>query len=296
MKKMNIKVWAKIVSVLLILAATTTACVKDNFSIQNPGANVDPAGVKATLTIKQFKQQYYVPVLSSALPVLINDSVVIEGIINADDKSGNFYKTISLQDSTGGIQLKIDASKLYYTYPIGRRIWIKLKGLYIFNYGGTAEIGGFIDLSGTYPSVGGVLPQNTNNCIITGKWGLEVPVTKTTIQNLINADPVNMQSMLYQIDDVEFGLQDTAGLYVGNIANELIKSSFNVVLNDCATPANSMVVRTSGYANFATAKVSPGHGSIKGIYTYYSYSNTGNTQLIVRDTTDIQFTGTTRCH
>lgn len=278
------------------IVITLSSCVKDNFTIPSPGANINPAGVQATMTIKDFKQHYFIPNLSSPLPVLLTDSVVLTGIINADDRSGNFYKTISLQDSTGGLQLKIAGTSLYYTYPIGRRIWIKTKGLYIFNYGGTLELGGYIDLAGTFPNVGGVALSDAPNKIITGEWGLPVPVQVTTINALNFANYIDMQSMLYQINDVEFSQQDTAGLYVGNVSNELIKTSFNVVLNDCASPPNSMVVRSSGYANFAMAKPARGHGSILGIYTYYSFASSGNTQLTIRDTTDVRFTSDQRCH
>jgi hypothetical protein len=162
--------------------------------------------------------------------------------------------------------------------------------MYIFNYGGTLELGGFIDLSGSYPSVGGVITANFPNSIVKGQWGLPVPIQKVTIQQLNFADYVNMQSMLYEIDDVEFAAYDTSGTY----ANDLTKGSVNVVLNDCS--GSNMVVRSSGYANFAGSKPSGGHGTILGIYTFYSYSSSGNTQLTIRDTTDVRFTSNQRCH
>jgi len=284
-------------AICIVLLAPLSGCVKDNFTVPSPGANINPTGIHSTMTIKEFKQRYYVPVLGKALPTLLTDSnVIIEGVINADDRSGNFYKTISLQDSTGGLQLKIAGTNLYYTYPIGRRVWIKTQGLYIFDYGGTLELGGYIDLSGTYPSVGGVALSNAPNSIITGEWGVPVKPIVTTINALNFANYVDMQSMLYEIDDVEFSPQDTAGYYVGNLSNELLKTSFNVILNDCAATPNSMSVRTSGYANFAMAQPAKGHGTILGIYSYYAYSSSGNTQLTIRDTTDVRFTNPQRCH
>jgi hypothetical protein len=269
-----------------------SSCVKDNFTIPSPGANVDPPDMHATMTIKQFKQQYYVPILSSALPVLIPDSVVLCGIINADDRSGNFYKTISLQDSTGGLQIKINGTNLFYNYPVGRRIWIKTKGLYIFNYGGTLELGGYIDLSGTYPSVGGIAGSNAPFSIVTGKWGLPVPIDTVTIQDLNFANYVDKQSMLYEILDAEFASYDTSSNVT--YADALTKASVNLALNDCT--GASITLRSSGYANFATQKPASGHGSIRGIYTYYSYTSSNNAQFVIRDTTDIHFTSTQRCH
>lgn len=278
-----------IVLVSLMMITGLTSCVKDNFSVPSPGANIDPPGWQPTMTIAQFKQRYYVPVLGKTLPTLITDSVVISGIINADDKSGNFYKEVSLQDSTGGIALKIDGTNLYYQYPIGRRIFISVKNMYIFDYGGTCELGGFIDLSGTYPSVGGILTANFPNSIAAGQWGLTVPVRKTTISQLTFGNYIDLQSMLYELDSVEFSASDTSSTY----AVELTKASLNAPLEDCS--GGSMIVRSSGYANFANNKVAKGNGTLLGIFTYYSYASTGNYQLTIRDTTDIRFNGP-RCH
>jgi hypothetical protein len=269
-----------------------SSCVKDNFTVPDPGANIDPVGVQATMTIRDFKARYYVPNLSSTVPVLLTDSIVLSGIVNGDDRSGNFYKTISLQDSTGGMQLKIAGTNLFYTYPIGRRIFIKTKGLYIFNYGGTMEIGAYIDLSGTYPTVGGIATSNAPQCIIPGKWGLNVPIDTVTIQQMNFFNYVDKQSMLYEILDAEFASYDTStGV---TYANALTKGSVNLALNDCA--GSTLSLRSSGYANFATAKPASGHGSIRGIYSYYSYTSSGNTQFTIRDTTDIHFTSPNRCH
>jgi hypothetical protein len=268
-----------------------SSCIKDKFTVPSPGANINPAGVQATMTIAQFKQLYYVPILGQTLPVAIPDSIVLTGIINADDRSGNFYKTLSLQDSTGGIQLKIAGTNLYQTYPEGRRIWIKTKGLYIFDYGGTAQIGGYVDLSTTHPSVGGIALTDAQNVIITGEWGLTVPVQKISIYNLNFGNYVTLQSMLYEIDSVEYAAADT--LQGVTYADQLTKGSGSVTLEDCS--GNSMVVYSSGYANFASAKPNSGHGNILGIYTYYSYASSNNAEFVIRDTTDVRFTASQRC-
>jgi hypothetical protein len=44
--------------------------------------------------------------IGASTPVKVTDDLIISGIVNADDKDGNFYKVITLQDSTGGIQIK----------------------------------------------------------------------------------------------------------------------------------------------------------------------------------------------
>lgn len=287
MTKTNIKTIAIAAVTGLLITAGILSCKKDSFSMPDP--NTDPAGVSATMTIKEFKQKFLNGISNSYLPKMIDTNVIISGIVNADDKSGNFYKIISIQDSTGGIQLKIGSSYLYQDYPIGRRIFVKVKGLLFFNYSGTYELGGYIDTTTSqYPNVGPIVIDKAPDHIIKGKWGLDVPAKHMTITQLNIADYINLQSMLVQIDSVEFGSFDTTQTWADNVS----KGSLNRTLYDCSN--HSIIVRTSGYAGFANQKPNPGHGSLKGLYTYYSIS--GTPQIVIRDTSDVMFTPGHRCH
>lgn len=271
----------------ILISAGILSCKKDNFSMPDP--NTDPAGVSASMTIKEFKQKFLNGISNNYLPTRLDTDVTISGIVNADDKSGNFYKILSIQDSTGGIQLKIGSSYIYQDYPIGRRVFVKVKGLYFYNYSGTYELGGYIDTtSSQYPNVGAIVIDQAPKHIIKGQWGLDVPAKKMTITQLNIADYINLQSMLVQIDDVEFGAFDTTQTW----SDALTKASTNRTLYDCNS--RGIIVRTSGYAGFASLKPNPGHGSLKGIYTYYSIS--GTPQMVIRDTSDVMFTPGNRCH
>ncbi len=289
MTRISIKTIAIVAVTGLLLAAGILSCKKDNFSMPAPGANVDPAGVSATMSIKEFKQKFCNPISNSYLPKMIDTNVIISGIVNADDQSGNFYKIISIQDSTGGIQLKIGSSYLFQDYPIGRRIFVKVKGLLFFNYSGTYELGGYIDTTTSqYPNVGPLVIDKAPDHIIKGQWGLDVPVKHMTITQLNIADYINLQSMLVQIDSVEFGAFDTTQTWADNVT----KASVNRTLYDCSN--HSIIVRTSGYAGFADLKPNPGHGSLRGLYTYYSISSIP--QMVIRDTSDVMFYPGHRCH
>lgn len=285
------KIAAVSVTIFTVCAIALSACKKDDFSIPESATNADPAGIHATMTIKDFKQRYGVPVYNSPVPVELTDSVIISGVVNADDRSGNFYKILSLQDSTGGIQIKVGSSYLWQDYPIGRRIFIKTKGLLIFNYTGTYELGGYIDSTTSaagYPNVGPIVIDKAADFIIKGKYGLDVPVLHQTISQLNFGDKQNLQSLLVQIDDMEFGAFDTTQTY----ADAISKASVDRLAYDCGR--HSLTVRSSGYANFANMKPNPGHGSLRGIYTYYSVR--GTAQLAIRDTNDVMFTAPRSCN
>ena len=120
-------------SVLVMAVLIFTAC---NKTFDAPPGPSDP-NLVANTTIQNLKTYHTSPsVLDS-----ITQDVVISGIVTANDKSGNFYKQLFIQDSTGAIQLLVDASGLYASYPVGRKVFVKCKGLTISDYYGTMQLG-----------------------------------------------------------------------------------------------------------------------------------------------------------
>ena len=59
---------------------------------------------------------------------VITEDKTIGGIVIADDESGQFYKTIVIQDETGGISVNLDGYDLYTSYPVGRKVYVKSEG------------------------------------------------------------------------------------------------------------------------------------------------------------------------
>src|SRR5690349_18759107 len=105
-------------AVLVVATAFTFSSCKKNFD--NPPGPSDPA-IVANTTIKALKAMH---TSAGAFDVITTD-IVISGIVVADDKSGNLYKQLFIQDATGGLQIMLDANSLYASYPVGRRIFIK---------------------------------------------------------------------------------------------------------------------------------------------------------------------------
>src|SRR6478735_5956599 len=151
--------------VLLIIVTTTiSTCFvfSCNKKFDEPPAYVLP-NLTADLTISELKAMH----TPGKLEQIIIDKT-ISGIVIADDRSGQFYKTIVIQDSTGGISVKLDGYDLYTNYPIGRQVFIKLKGLYIGDYNRLIEIGGGVDNSGSKPQVAGIASSLFDSYIVKG--------------------------------------------------------------------------------------------------------------------------------
>jgi hypothetical protein len=259
-----------------------SGCVKEKFD-SPPAGGEDPIGVVANTTIKQLRSLYPI---GSATPIKIDQDWVISGIVNADDKDGNLYKVVTIQDSTAGIQIKIDNSSLYTEYPVGRRVFVKCKDLYLGEYSGHVQMGGYIDNSDGRADLGYVSSTIAKVKVLGGKWGFTVEPKEVTIASL---DNVTYQSMLIKIKDVEFGCSDIYQPW----ADAINKGSLNRIAQDCSS--NQITVRTSGYSRFAAATAPAGKCDITAIFTVFKSGSNFTKQLVLRNQNDAQQTSNTRC-
>ncbi len=271
MKNKNI-IW--IVS-LFALVATTMSTVSCNKKFDEPpivDSVSDPAKtVKVNCTIKNLKK---IAPASGRFKEITNDTI-ISGIVVANDKSGNIYKQMFIQDSTGGIMLEIDATGLYTTFPVGREIFIKCKGLFLANENGMIKICTRTLTNGVY-SIFGIPSALIDTYIIKGLTGKPV-VPKVVTLGELNDD---YQSMLVQLDNYEVSDGDKYKTFSDISAN---KATININVQNCS--GDKSIIRNSGYANFAGNSLPRGNGSLIAIYTVYNTTK----QFLIRDTSDLKF-------
>jgi hypothetical protein len=172
--------------IALVFITGISSCVKDNFDTPPTGGK-DP-NITVNMSIDSLKARY------SGVNLLINEDRVISAIVTADDKSGNFYKQIIIQDSTGGIALLLEGSNSFNDYPIGRRIFVKLKGLYIVKYKGVFQIACSIAPDGSY---NGIPVALYDNFILKGTYFHTVAPKVVTINQLT----ANDQNLLIQLNN-----------------------------------------------------------------------------------------------
>lgn len=65
----------------------------------------------------------------------ITEDIVISGKVSTSDQAGNFYRSLYIQDETGGIELKLGKTGLYNDYRPGQTLYVKCKGLWLGMYG-----------------------------------------------------------------------------------------------------------------------------------------------------------------
>lgn len=252
---------------LLLLAGVFTSCVKKEFD--EPEVNNADPGLTITNTIKSLQDS-----VLGATPRQITTDVIIAGVVIADDKSGNFYKEMIIQDSTAGLAVELDQSNFNTDFPIGRRVFIKCKGLYLSkDNAGNYTIG---TLDGT--SIGRIPAGLLSQYLVKGKWG--IPVTPTVYALNSTSIPTNT---LVKFENVEFEDDDYGQPY----ANAATLSSANRYIKDCGT--GSLPVYSSGYANFASALTPSGNGTLVAVYKKYG-TTTPRGELIIRDLNDVVMT------
>src|SRR5690606_2485925 len=73
------------------------------------------------------------------------DETIIEGYVVTSDSTGNFFKTISIQNDlanpTKGLQVEMDRTNLFNNFPLGSKVRVKLNGIVAGYDRGTLKIG-----------------------------------------------------------------------------------------------------------------------------------------------------------
>jgi hypothetical protein len=263
----------KITSKMICFNIVFLGCVNDN-DFSTPTVDCNEPSISVTNTIAQVKDMY-----TYGGATIIETNVVIEGYVVSSDKSGNIYKTISIQDKpvnpTSAIKISIDETDIYTKYNVGRKIYIKLKGLAVGYSFGSIQIGKAVGTElARIPSL------ELNNYIVRSCEVAEITPKLVTIDELNE----NMLEMLIQIENVQFKENELGSSYA-NVDNTL---TVNRVLenfsSDCKLQ-NEVIVRNSGYADFKNQLLPNGKGSVVAIFSNY-YEDY---QLYLRGTEDIKF-------
>jgi hypothetical protein len=203
----------------------------------------------------------------------ITKSWMIEGVVVGNDEHDNIYKSIIIQDSTGGIVLLLDGTNLYQNYPVGAFLRVRIQNLFLTDYRKMQQLVAGVDTS--------------NGTLVTG--GIPVPLFEkhiTTLSDHYKIIPIevafknlgdSLQGRLIKIMNVEFSATDTGQTY----ADYKNKTGASRALKFCT--GGTIYIRSSGYADFAGIATPTGNGSVIGIYSVYNSEK----QLLIRDTSDI---------
>lgn len=208
----------------------------------------------------------------------ITDDLVFDAIVVSSDKAGNYFKQLVLQDETGGIEIRIDMTDMHNVYPIGRKVYVKAKGLWLGDYNGLIQLGGGVGLNNSGQQELVRIPESIiDQYLVVATYGNAVSPKILTLDNLSLSDV----STLVQLDGVQFIGADAGQTY----ADAVLQQSLNRQVEDCAK--RRLIVRTSGFASFAGTATPQGNGKLVGILSIFR----DDYQLMIRDVDDVDMPG-----
>jgi hypothetical protein len=241
----NNKIFVIILAVFGV-AALISSCEKDKV---NPPDT--PVIVGMAYNIRELKEL--------SLPHVFDTAASLYVTIAMDESTGNIYKELYVQDSTGGMRLTFkDPTGL----KTGDSILIRLEGNRMRDSLGTYEL---------------VNIDARKDIVLLASGRYIKPKEATLMQ--INSGMFDFQ--LVKVIDVQFDAGDTAATW----ADKLTATTTNRTLEDCRK--NDIIVRTSGYATFAGEKLPQGKGSLVAVVGIFRTTK----QLWTRSMTEVDMKG-----
>ncbi len=258
-------------SLLASLFLFMVACVDKDFD--TPPAGGDDPNLPVNTTIAEIKARHNLDQYEQ-----ITDEVILGAVVISNDEAGNFFKQLVIQDASGGIEMRVDISDLHNLYPVGRKVYVKAKGLWIGDYNGLIQLGAGV---GTTPSGDPELlriPEAIfNTVVIPATFGNTVVPKLVTIGSLTLDDV----STLVQFDEVQFASADAGVAY----ADPILMQTLNRDIEDCSH--QTLIMRNSGFASFAGDLTPTGKGTLVGVLGVYR----DDFQFMIRDLNDVNMTG-----
>lgn len=247
-----------------LFALLLSGCIKDNFDAPDTTCLDQGTTITDIITIADLKAGYNFQT--------IDIDAYVKAVVTASDQSGNIYKEFYVQDATGALAISVDITNAYTMFPVGRTVYINLKGLFLMNGDiGYGQDGSFVS---RIPAL------FVEDFIIRGACVTPIEPLEVMITDLAAVEV----GTLVKILDVEF----TAGLDGVTFANAATQQSESRLIQDCN--GNSIIVRNSGFSDFAGELLPSGNGTITAIWAPF-----GSTpQLLIRDENDCDMPNT-RC-
>lgn len=215
----------------------------------------------------------YLKSLYSGHPVDIVTDYRIRGYVVSTDRFGNFYKTLIIADSTGGIEIKLDMENLFRDFWFGHEVTVHCNGLTLGAYSGLVQLG--TAATGGYET--GYIDENviTAHLKVTGLS----PEAPRPYHLKIGELSERYLSCLVRFNDVQFVEEEQGLLWCDPDAD----TDRHIV----DRRGDTLTVRTSRHAEYASRLLPHGNGFIEGILSYFN----GEYQLKVADPRMIEMDG-----
>ncbi|MDY3979833.1 MAG: DUF5689 domain-containing protein [Tidjanibacter sp.] len=209
-----------------------------------------------TDTVESDPQQISIARLKSlygGVPTRLIENRVVVATVISSDQYRNFCNELYLEDSTGGIAVRIEGSALYRRFDVGREVSFLCGGLWLGSYGGEVRLGG--EPSGDAECSIIVFDDALRRINLTGAAAEPKPV------------PITIGELSPRLIGCRVRLCDVA-FTEGGVAWYDEKTGGVRHLADSA--ADTIEVRTRQQSLFAKVLLPEGRGTIVGLVGYFA--------------------------
>lgn len=268
----------KYLSILALSLFTMTSCMND---FDEPDFKEPPFGNneigEANMTIAELKTKYASTISASGVEEITED-IIIEGVVVANDITGNIYKQFIIDDGTSAIVIGVNDVGLYAIMAKGQKIAVDCKGLHIGGYGKSAQIGGLYEGKIGRMSKS-VYPKHVKLIGVPGETRIEPQVVDASFFTDSNKNNLPVYVKLENITINEANGTETW-------APDSRVAFSNTVKNTTKIGNTTVYILASTYADFAVETLPQGVLNATGVLTRYNndwqfvFSSTDNFEHI----------------
>ncbi len=262
------------------LAVSFTSCSSDNDS---PLAPVDPVDPTPELPVVNKTMAELVALAGAETAFGITEDVIFEGVVISNDlESDNFYTKLYIQNGDLGVLMSVakadSGDSFYKDFTIGQKVIVNANGLHIGLASGAVILGQGADDKYT---VGRIADKDLRNMLFKAKGGADVTPKTLKLSEITDAH----LNTLVKIEGVQFVEGDLAKNYGQDQKEDgSFWSNANRTLTN--SEGETIIVRSSQYAEFAETTVAQGSGTITAIISKYN----DDYQLYIRDINEVAMT------
>ncbi|HLA54566.1 MAG TPA: DUF5689 domain-containing protein [Flavobacterium sp.] len=254
----------KSVFIVAAFAGMVSGCANSD-EYDNPNTSIQTYELTPTKTVAQIISE-----TNSTVTQYTTDDV-IEAYVTSSDEGSNFYNSISFQtiptDGSNPVGFSVPVTMKYFVkgFTPGRKVYIKLNGLYRAIVDGSMQIGELYQPNPTdAPAVGRIGESRWQNYLFPSATHVDEDTFARPLTLAQAATDVNLNTLV-DLQGVQFSDGSLGRTYYdvdsgGGATNHDLSST---------TGGTTRFFRVSSFAEFATKMIPSGSGTIRGVMTKY---------------------------
>ena len=195
----------------------------------------------------------------------IEQDIVCEGRVTSSDRDGNFYRSLFIEDESGGLEILLGIYDSYTQYPVGTKVALRLKGCGVAYRNGALQVG---------------LPKNSYDLYLR-EFESQVVIDQHIIRSSDIAPITPQECKIATLDRTFCGrLIRTTPLRHAPLSEEACENltGYHRFVD---SEGEEIYCAVSEYADFATMAIPEGDTAIVGIVLYESISREVGERFVI---------------